>query len=161
MRHSVKTTIGVLAAALAAAACTAAAPAPTSAHHAAVTRTVADASDPAYFEMTDITGARFVVKMTDPEDIAHARALLDGTTDDMPHVMGRIVPSPAPYNPAWSFSIEPRSVTFFDVAIEVCDATIPYVEDHLDEAGGPFLPGRYWCDWTSRLVREIRAPGSS
>ncbi|WP_435855236.1 BP74-related protein [Streptomyces mirabilis] len=29
------------------------------------------------------------------------------------------------------FTLRPR--------IEVCDATIPYVEDHLDEAGGPFL----------------------
>jgi hypothetical protein len=49
-------------------------------------------------------------------------------------------------------------VRFFEVAIEVCDATMPYVEDHLDEVGGAFLPGGYWCPWTSRLTREVPAP---
>ncbi|MEU0432031.1 hypothetical protein ABZ153_10400 [Streptomyces sp. NPDC006290] len=44
---------------------------------------------------------------------------------------------------------------FADAAIEVCDATIPYVEDHLDEAGGPFFPGLYWCPRTGRLTEEV------
>ncbi|MFE5241752.1 MULTISPECIES: BP74-related protein [unclassified Streptomyces] len=35
---------------------------------------------------------------------------------------------------------------------------IPYVDDNVDEAGGPFLSGLVWCDWTSRLVREVAAP---
>ena len=113
---------------------------------------------PAYFEMTDITGAKFIVQMTNEEDIQHARELISGQTDQLPHILGRIVKRTAPYNPDWSFYIEPRSISFFDVSIEVCDATIPYVEDHLDEAGGPFLPGLYWCDWSSRLVREVAAP---
>lgn len=112
---------------------------------------------PAYFQMTDVTGELFTVKMTDPEDIRHARELLDGTTDQMPHIFGRIVKRPAPFNPRWSYYIEPQSVQFFDVSIEVCDATIPYVEEHLDEVGGAFLPGAYWCDWSSRLVREVPA----
>ena len=72
--------------------------------------------------------------------------------------MGRIVKRTAPYNPAWSYHLEPASITFFDFSIEVCDATIPYVEEHLDEAGGAFLPGLWWCDGSSRLVREIPGP---
>lgn len=158
MRRFAKTTIGVFATALAAALC-AAAPAPAATTHSAkITRTAADAPSPAYFEMTDYSGKPFIVKMTDAEDIDHARALLDGSTDQMPHILGRIVKRSAPYNPRWSFHLDPRSVTFFDVAIEVCDSSIPYLEDHLDEAGGPFLPGSYWCDWSSRLVREVPAP---
>ncbi|WP_420845269.1 BP74-related protein [Nocardia arizonensis] len=32
-----------------------------------------------------------------------------------------------------------------------------YTEDHLDEACGAFLPGCFWCPWSSRLTREIAA----
>ncbi len=113
---------------------------------------------PAYFVMTDITHEQFVVKLTRPGDIEHARELVSGETTDRPHVLTRIVRRTAPYNPRWSYHSNPDNTQFFDHAIEVCDATIPYVEDHLDEAGGAFLPGLVWCDWSSRLIREIPAP---
>ncbi|MEV4093716.1 BP74-related protein [Streptosporangium saharense] len=112
----------------------------------------------AYFEYTDITRATGVLKLTDPVKIQHARDLLSGETTEKPHIVGRIVPRSAPYNPRWSYHYNPSTVDFFDIAIEVCDATIPYVEDHLDEAGGSFLPGYIWCPWTSRLTREIPVP---
>ncbi|MEV5499762.1 calmodulin-binding protein [Nonomuraea fuscirosea] len=118
----------------------------------------AQAVGPAYFVMTDITREQFVVQLTDPVKIQHARDLLSGTTTDRPHVYGRILKRTAPYNPRWSYNLNLDTVDFFDVAIEVCDATIPYVEDHLDEAGGAFLPGLVWCPWTSRLVRELPSP---
>ncbi|MEW2622788.1 calmodulin-binding protein [Streptomyces sp. NPDC048106] len=118
----------------------------------------AAAETPAYFVMTDITREEFVVKLTKPEDIEHARELVSGETTDRPHVLTRIVKRTAGYNPRWSFHANPDTTQFFDFAIEVCDASIPYVEDHLDEAGGAFLPGLVWCDWSSRLVREIPAP---
>ncbi|POM24896.1 hypothetical protein BTM25_35340 [Actinomadura rubteroloni] len=113
------------------------------------------AEDAAYFEFTDITRETGVVKLTDPGQIAHARALLAGETSDQPHIYGRLVKRSAPYNPRWSFHYDPATVQFFNAAIEVCDATMPYVEDHLDEAGGAFLPGGLWCPWTSRLVKEV------
>ncbi|MET8005678.1 BP74-related protein [Nonomuraea glycinis] len=113
------------------------------------------AATEAYFEFTDITRERAVLKLTDPAKIQHARELVTGITNDRPHVLGRIVKRPAPYNPRWSYHYNPETVDFFDFAIEVCDASIPYVEDHLDEAGGAFLPGLVWCPWSSRLVREI------
>ncbi|TGN74702.1 calmodulin-binding protein [Streptomyces bauhiniae] len=116
------------------------------------------AADPAYFEFTDATRQTAVVRIDDPAKIAHARQLLSGGTTDRPHLFGRIVKREAPYNPRWSFHYDPSTVDFFDVAIEVCDAPLPYVEDHLDEAGGAFLPGLFWCPWTSRLTREVPAP---
>ncbi|KAB2381621.1 BP74-related protein [Actinomadura montaniterrae] len=118
----------------------------------------AAADTPAYFEMTDVTRERFVIKLTKSEDIQHARALVNGETNDRPHVITRITKRQADYNPRWSYHANPDTTQFFDQAFEVCDATIPYVEDNLDEAGGPFLPGLVWCDWTSRLIREIPAP---
>lgn len=120
--------------------------------------TRAAAEGPAYFEMTDNTRETFVIKLTKSDDIEHARDLVSGATDERPHVLTRIIKRQAPYNGRWSFQADADSTSFFDYAIEVCDASIPYVEDHLDEVGGPFLPGRLWCDWTSRLVREIPAP---
>ncbi|ACU75769.1 hypothetical protein Caci_6936 [Catenulispora acidiphila DSM 44928] len=114
-------------------------------------------SDAAYFVMTDVTHEQFVVRLDDPTEIEHARDLLSGRTTDRPHVIGRITSRTAPYNPRWSYHLTPSTVHFFDFAIEVCDATIPYVEEHLDEAGGAFLPGYVWCDWSSRLVKEISA----
>ncbi|WP_246179192.1 calmodulin-binding protein [Actinomadura decatromicini] len=118
----------------------------------------ARADEAAYFVFTDITREEAVLKLTDPAKIQHARDLVNGETTDRPHVIGRILKRQADYNPRWSFHYNPDTVDFFDVAIEVCDATIPYVEEHLDEAGGAFLPGLVWCPWTSRLIREIPAP---
>jgi len=130
----------------------------TSAPAYAVSTAHAKDSAPAYFVMTDYTRNEFVVKLDKPADIEHARELLSGETTDRPHILGRIKHSTASYNPRWSYHLTPETIGFFDVAIEVCDATIPYVEDYLDEAGGAFLPGNVWCDWSSRLVREIKAP---
>ncbi|MEU8384172.1 calmodulin-binding protein [Streptosporangium sp. NPDC048865] len=113
-------------------------------------------TDPVYFTMTT-AGARepLVVKLTAPEKIAHARRILSGQETSRTHVMGRIIKRPAPYNPAYGFHLDPNTIDFFEMAIEVCDATLPYVEDHLDEACGAFLPGCFLCPWTSKLVAEV------
>jgi hypothetical protein len=99
---------------------------------------------------------QFVIELTDESKIQEARNILNGTQKDKTHVVGRIIKRPASYNSKWSYQLEPASSSFFSYAIEVCDAPIGYVENHLDEAGGAFLPGLYWCPWTSRLVKEIQ-----
>jgi hypothetical protein len=100
---------------------------------------------------------QFVIELTDESKIQQARNILNGTQKyDETHVVGRIIKRPASYNPKWSYQLDPASISFFNVAIEVCDAPIRYVEDHLDEAGGAFLPGGLWCPWNSRLVKEIQ-----
>ncbi|GAA3719834.1 hypothetical protein GCM10022224_102240 [Nonomuraea antimicrobica] len=129
----------------------------TAAGPATATGTVRQAAPVAYFTMEDITRERFVIELRDPDKIQHARDLISGETRARPHVVGRILKRTAPYNPRWSYHYRPDTVDFFDMAIEVCDATIPYVEEHLDEAGGAFLPGLVWCPWTSRLVNEVPA----
>lgn len=116
----------------------------------------AGAADAAYFNMQDITGSNFVIEITNPEAIKEAREII--ANEDRKFIFGRIIKSAASYNPTWDFHYNPTSISFADVPIEVCDATIPYVEDHLDEAGGAFLPGYYWCPWTGRLTEEV-APG--
>ncbi|WP_326824953.1 BP74-related protein [Streptosporangium sp. NBC_01756] len=127
------------------------------AHAASASRTAA--AEPVYFKMTTVgSGEPFIIELTDPALIEHARKILRGEETEKTHVMGRIIKRPAPYNPHYSFYLDPKTINFFQVAIEVCDATLSYTEDHLDEACGAFLPGCYFCPWTSKLVGEVSAP---
>jgi hypothetical protein len=111
----------------------------------------------AYFEMRDasVSERAFVLKLTDPDLIAHARRVLDKTELDRVHIHGTIVEKPAIYNPGWSFHLDPASIDFFEVAIEVCDATADYVEDHVAKGQCSPLPDGHWCPWSSMLTKEI------
>jgi len=116
----------------------------------------------ALFEFTDVDpGLTFVIRLEDPVRIAQARAILSGEEVDQIHVAGRIVKSTALYNGAWSYHLDQASVEFFANAVEVCDATMQYVEEHLDEVGDAFLPDSYWCPWSSKLTRELFPPSAA
>lgn len=101
---------------------------------------------------------QFIIQLTNPTLIAEARSLLAGTspTPLQKHIMGVIVPSPAPYNPDWHYHLNPSSISFFSYTVEVCDAGMKLIEDHLDEVGGAFLPQNRWCPWGSELVAEVQ-----
>jgi hypothetical protein len=108
----------------------------------------------AYFMFTDGKDT-FVLKLTDPKKIREARDILSGKEKKKTHVYGLVAKKPEDYNKPWHFHLVPDSITFFEMAIEVCDSSISYVEEHLDEVGGSFLPGRRWCPWASKLVKEV------
>ncbi|CAO3647786.1 unnamed protein product [Mucor fragilis] len=113
-------------------------------------------AETAYFALqTYEESAEFVFQLTDDAKIAQARRILSGEETSVIHVIGRIRKTTANYNPRWSFQLDPQSIDFFDHAIEVCDASVSYAEDHLDEACGAFLPGCIFCPWTSKLTREV------
>ncbi|EAL71908.1 hypothetical protein DDB_G0269116 [Dictyostelium discoideum AX4] len=114
-------------------------------------------SETAYFGLkTHGDHNDFIFKLTDSKKIQMARDILSGKESNEVHVMGRIKKRPESYNPKFSFILDPDTITFFAMAIEVCDASTIYVEDHLDEACGAFLPGCFWCPWSSKLTREIK-----
>jgi uncharacterized protein (TIGR03437 family) len=117
---------------------------------------VSIAAPAAYFQF-DIPPhpATFTIKLLDPILIQHARDLLAGRTTSEPHVIGTIVKAAAPYNRPWSYHFNPATISFFDFAIEVCDGSIQYIEDHLEEVDTDFLPGSRWCPWGSRLIKEV------
>ncbi|OWJ66141.1 calmodulin [Inquilinus limosus] len=112
---------------------------------------------PAYFAFTQPSspGQEFVIQLDDQNRIQQARDILSGKETEKVHVHGRIVKRRAPYNPKFNFYLDPQTIDFFAYAIEVCDADMQYVEDHLDEACGAFLPGCHWCPWNSKLSREV------
>ncbi|GAM23923.1 hypothetical protein SAMD00019534_070980 [Acytostelium subglobosum LB1] len=110
----------------------------------------------AYFVFQDGSHKdEFVIKLSDPAKIQHARALLAKTTEDQPRIMGTIIKREAWYNSEWSYELNTTTIRFFDTTAEVCDADIAYVEEHLAEVGTHFLPGNVWCPWQSYLVREL------
>ncbi len=71
------------------------------------------------------------------------------------HIQGKIIKENAVYNSPWTFYLDPNSIQFFQVAAEVCDGNIQYVQDHLKDVGGSLLPGNVWCPWGSYLIEEI------
>ncbi|MBM7116191.1 calmodulin [Archangium primigenium] len=109
----------------------------------------------AYFAFMQQQGQEFIFEVTDEARIQKARDILAGKEKNEIHVHGRLIKRRQPYNPKWDFHLDPATISFFMMAIEVCDANMQYVQDHLDEAGGAFLPGAHWCPWDSRLVREV------
>lgn len=110
------------------------------------------------FAQTDPKGRErfFVFELLDSSRIREAREIIANPGNRKNHVQGTVIQKPAAYNPEWSFHLAPNSIGFFENQIEVCDANVTYVQDHLDEVGGSFLPKSFWCPWSSRLVREIR-----
>jgi hypothetical protein len=113
-------------------------------------------SGTAYFKVAGPTEAdTFVIALNNPATIAEARAIASGEEQSKVHVTGLVVTGAVPYNAPWSFHLHPASISFFEMSIEVCDAATTYVEEHLDEVGGAFLPGRRWCPWSSRVIEEI------
>ena len=109
----------------------------------------------AQFAFMQYQNEEFIFELTDEAKIQHARNIVSGKEKNRVHVLGRIVKRKAPYNPKWDYYLDPQSIEFFQVAIEVCDANMEYVNDHLDEACGAFLPGCLWCPWDSRISREV------
>jgi len=111
----------------------------------------------AFFNITGSPKERpFIVRLEDQASIDHARRIIGGQEETKVHVQGKIVKGAAPYNPGWGFHLEPASIGFFELAMEVCDADTAYVEEHLAEIDTAFLPGAHWCPWDSRITAEVQ-----
>jgi hypothetical protein len=102
------------------------------------------------------TDLHFVVRITNLLTIATARGELTKTAGFL-IVSGTVVKQHADWNPNWSFYLAPGSIFFGEYFIEVCDASVTYLETHLQEAGGSFLPNLQWCPWGSRILSEVGA----
>jgi hypothetical protein len=98
----------------------------------------------------------FIIKLIQESKIQEARQIIDDGKTIKKHVHGTIVKTRVAYNPNWSFHLDPASIGFFELQIEVCDANVTYIEEHLDDIGGSMLPKCFWCPWSSILKREIR-----
>ena len=109
----------------------------------------------------DNTAEHYVARIVNEDAIATARAEIEkgeGLGDVVGGwqiISGTIAKTTADWNPDWSFHLIPETVFFDEFFIEVCDATVVFVEENLDIAGGAFLPGLQWCPWGTRVLREL------
>jgi Ca2+-binding RTX toxin-like protein len=108
----------------------------------------------ARFTFTDASNETFVIRLTDPAAVAHARGLLAGTETGDARIAGTVVKTDVPYNIGWSYHIQ--DVFFFEISAEVGDSTMRLIEQDLDAVGGAFLPGSVWTGWSSVLVEELK-----
>ena len=93
------------------------------------------------FEVVDET---YRILLTDPADIAIANQLLAG--EEAPSIpSGRIVRGETGVNEGYSWSIDPDSVEFAGVTIEVCDGLPSHVEDGT-------LSGDQYCPWSAEVI---------
>ena len=82
--------------------------------------------------------------VTDPEQIEHVRELLEGKEEGrIPNAV--IVRGETSVNEGWSWSLDPDSLEFADMTIEVCDGLPSHIED------GTLQTERY-CPWAAEVV---------
>ncbi len=91
-----------------------------------------------------VVNEEFRILVTDAELIAHVRALLAGGEEGrIPN--GLIVRGDPGVNAPWSWHIDPASLEFADMTIEVCDGLPSHVEDGT-------LAGDRYCPWGAQII---------
>lgn len=94
------------------------------------------------------TSAAVHLQISNAAAVAQAEALLQ--TGESRWAAGVIRRGDGGFNPAWSWHVDPATVSFAEVTIEACQATPDYIEQTLD----------YWiefgqvCIWGSIEARE-------
>ena len=113
----------------------------------------------AYFKVAGAQDAEsFVIALKDPALIKQARAIVSGEEKAKVRVTGLVIPGTVAWNKPWHFYLHPDSISFFELSAVTCSAKTSYVEAHLSEVGGAFLPGRRWCPFSLKVSEEIPAP---
>jgi hypothetical protein len=92
----------------------------------------------------EVEGERYRILLTDPEDIEIAQRLLAG--EEAPNIPnGLIVRGDPGVNTGYSWHIDPDSVEFADMTMELCDGIPSFVEDGT-------LEGDRYCPWDAKVV---------
>ena len=87
----------------------------------------------------------FKVELLTPELVEQAIALRDGTAVDRQTPIGTIVDGDGGVNAPWHWHLDPASVEFVDVAMEVCDGLPSHVEDGT-------LTSTSYCPWGPKVI---------
>lgn len=89
-------------------------------------------------------GETYRIELTSPELIEHAQRLLEGEAiAAIP--LGTVVRDDAGVNAPWSWHIDPASLEFAEITIEVCDGLPSYVEDGT-------ITSDQFCPWSARII---------
>lgn len=93
--------------------------------------------------VVDVAGERFVIRTTDPETIQLADDNRRGLNQRFP--MGSVKSGDSGFNSPWTWHLDPSSVRFVEVAIELCDGRPSDVEARQSEYST-------YCPWGARVV---------
>jgi len=86
----------------------------------------------------------FKVELATPELADHARQLLAGEpVAGIP--LGTVVRDDAGVNEPWSWHIDPATLEFADMTIEVCDGLPSFVEDGT-------VTSEQYCPWSAQVI---------
>ena len=94
-------------------------------------------------------GETFRVLIRDPEVAAEADRLI--ASGERRILSGRVVRGDGGFNEPWSWHIDPDSVGFADITIELCDGCPHYIEEDLTYWTDTV---RYYCPWSTEIVRR-------
>jgi hypothetical protein len=91
------------------------------------------------------------VELRRPDQIAEAEALLAGRSHKI--LSGVLQRGDGGVNRPWSWHLDPSTVSFAEIAIELCDGCPSFVERDLEYWIGTV--GRY-CPWTTEVIARER-----
>jgi hypothetical protein len=95
----------------------------------------------ATFQVVDET---YKIELTTPELQEHAQQLLDG--EDVASIPNGVVVRDDPgVNAPWSWHIDPATLEFADLTVEVCDGLPSYVEEEI-------VTSDRYCPWSAEIV---------
>ena len=87
----------------------------------------------------------YKIELITPELVKHAEQLLKG--DDVAAIpLGRVVRDSPGVNKPWSWHIDPKTLEFAQITIEVCDGLPSYVEDRT-------VTSKDYCPWSAKVIK--------
>ena len=86
----------------------------------------------------------YKIELATPELVQHAEDLLAGK-DVAAIPLGTVVRDDPGVNAPWSWHIDPSTLEFADVTIEVCDGLPSYVEDET-------VTSEQYCPWSAKVI---------
>lgn len=91
-----------------------------------------------------VVDEEYKIELATPELVAHAEALLAG--EEVAAIpLGRVVRDDPGPNAPWSWHIDPATLEFADMTIEVCDGLPSFVEDET-------ITSPDYCPWSAELI---------
>lgn len=102
------------------------------------------------FQVQVVPGETFTILLDDSATVATARELLQ--TDGTIVVHGELARGDGGFNAPYRWHLKPGTVTFVDLAMEICDGRPSFVEEELEY----FLDKvKYYCPWGATIVAEL------
>src|SRR3954454_1574545 len=90
----------------------------------------------------------YKIELDTPALVKHAEQLLKG--EEVAAIpLGRVVRDSPGVNKPWSWHIDPKTLEFADITIEVCDGLPSYVEDGT-------VTSKDFCPWSAKVIKIDR-----